>query len=131
MIKIYDTFHLVTSNDGILLVSIKNTDYPFFIVKNSKLNFLIMHAGEVNYNASSHFNKDLLDINCMITYNVEVAYSDSSHWAVAIPYKGMTLDPKALYAFTYIGIQKQFTVYDFPAEFDTYGSLSIVTGFCE
>ena len=43
----------------------------------------------------------------------------------------MTLDPKALYAFTYIGIQKQFTVYDFPAEFDTYGSLSIVTGFCE
>jgi len=129
MLKIYDTFHLVTSKDGILLVSIKKTDYPFTIVKNSRLNFLIMHAGEVNYDASSHFNKDLLDITSMVTYHVEVA--NSSHWAVAIPYQGMTLDPNALYAFTYIGIQKQFTVYDFPAEFETYGSLSIVTGFAE
>lgn len=129
MLTIYDTFHLVTSKDGILLVSIKKIDYPFTIVKNSRLNFLIMHAGEVNYDASSHFNKDLLDITSMVTYHVEVA--NSSHWAVAIPYQGMTLDPNALYAFTYIGIQKQFTANDFPTNFETYGSLSIVTGFPE
>jgi len=130
MTTIYDTFHLVTCDDGILLVSLKKTDYPFIIVKNEKFGFIIMHAGEVNYQCRWQVrNMDQLDLTSMVTYYVEVA--DSAHWAVAIPYKGMTVVPTALYAFSGISVQKQFTAGDFPVNFDTYGSLAIVTGFPE
>lgn len=130
MLTIYDTFHLVTCEDGFLMVSTKKIEDPFVIVKNNKLGFFVIHAGDTNYNIRWHIkNTDLLDLTRMITYHVEVA--NSSHWAVAIPYKGMEVDPNALYAFTNISVQKRFSINDFPENFETYGSLSVITGFPE
>ena len=130
MLTIYKTFHLVTCKEGLLMVSIKNTENPFVIIKNNKLGFFIMHAGETNYNIQWQLkNIDLLDLTKMVTYHVEVG--DSSHWAVTIPYKGMEVDPNALYAFTDISVQKKFAANDFPERFETFGSLSVITGFPE
>jgi hypothetical protein len=112
------------------MVSIKNTENPFVIIKNNQLGFFVIHAGETNYNIRWQVKSiDLLDLTKMVTYHVEVG--DSSHWAITIPYKGMEVDPNALYAFTDISVQKKFSAKDFPEEFETYGSLSIITGFPE
>ena len=130
MLTIYKTFHLVTCKEGFLMVSIKNTENQFVIIKNNKLGFFIMHAGETNYNIQWQVkNIQLLDLTKMVTYHVEVG--DSSHWAVTIPSKGMEVDPNALYAFTDISIQKKFGANDFPERFETFSSLSVITGFPE
>ena len=130
MLTIYDTFHLVTCKDGFLMVSTKKIEDPFVIIKNNKFGFFVIHAGEANYNIRWHVNNiDLIDLTKMVTYHVEVA--GSSHWAVAIPYFGMEVDPNSLYAFTDISVQKKFSASDFPEHFETFGSLSVITGFPE
>jgi hypothetical protein len=50
---------------------------------------------------------------------------------VAIPYCGMEVDPNSLYTFTDISVQKRFSINDFPENFETYSSLSVITGFPE
>jgi hypothetical protein len=130
MLTIYNSFHLVTCNDGVLLVSTKKIDDPFVIVLNDNLGFFIIHGGKTNYDIRFQV-KDYsnLDLTNMITYHVEIA--DSSHWALAIPYKGLQIVPESLYAFSSISIQKKFSVADFPASFSSYGSLAVITGFPE
>jgi hypothetical protein len=130
MLTVYDTFHLVTSPDGILLVSTKSLKDPFVIVKNEKLGFFVIHAGQANYDVRFEVkNPSELDLCQMTCYWVAIA--EHNHWSIAIPYKHRTLDPNALYAFTSISIQKQFSENDFPEHFEAYGSLSIITGFVE
>ena len=130
MLTIYNTFHLVTCNDGILMVSTKNTDHPFIFTNNSKFGFVISHAGEVNWGVRYRIKESkLLDMTKMTTYLASVA--GNSHWAVAIPYHGKIIDPHALYAFSSLSIQKQFSHEDFPNSFYEYKSLAIITGICE
>lgn len=130
MLKIYNTFHLVTSEDGILMVSLKSTDHPFIIVNNYKLGLLVFHAGEENYNLRYNLkDANLLNMAKMTTYFVDI--EDKSHWAVAIPYQGKTIDPNSLYTFSSISVQKQFTDDDFPYRFENYDSLAIITGIPE
>ena len=130
MLTIYNTFHLVTCNDGILMVSTKNTDHPFIFTNNSKFGFVISHAGEVNWGVRYRIKESkLLDMTKMTTYLASVA--GNSHWAVAIPYHGKIIDPHALYAFSSLSIQKQFSHEDFPNSFYDYKSLAIITGICE
>jgi hypothetical protein len=130
MLTIYETFHLVTSNDGIFMISTKKIDDPFVIVKNNTLGFFIIHAGHTNYNIREMVkNIDLLDLANIVTYYVE--RDNSSHWAVAIPYKGMEVQPNKLADFTSISVQKKFSAKDFPENFESYASLSIITGFPE
>ena len=130
MLTIYNTFHLVTCEDGILMVSVKSTNHPFIIVNNNRLGLLVIHAGEENYDVNYQIKgSKLLDMTKMITYYTEVA--DQSHWAVAIPYFGKKLDPNALYAFSSIDVQKQFSEKDFPSYFNDFNNLAIITGFPE
>jgi hypothetical protein len=130
MLTIYDTFHLVTCEDGILMVSTKSTDHPFIIINNALLGFLVIHAGEENYNVRYKIKSSkLLEMNKITTYYTEV--EDSSHWAVAIPYQGKTVDPNTLYAFSSLSIQKQFSEKDLPDSFNNYNSLAIITGIPE
>lgn len=130
MLTIYNTFHLVTCEDGILMVSVKSTNHPFIIINNNLLGFLVIHAGEENYDVKYQIKgSKLLDLNKMTTYLAEVA--DRSHWAVAIPYQGKTVDPESLYAFSSISVQKQFSEDDFPNRFNSYNSLAIITGIPE
>jgi hypothetical protein len=68
-------------------------------------------------------------MNKITTYYAEV--EDSSHWAVAIPYQGKTVDPNTLYAFSSLSIQKQFSEKDLPDSFNNYNSLAIITGIPE
>lgn len=130
MLTIYNTFHLVTCENGILMVSVKSTNHPFIIVNNNRLGLLVIHAGEENYDVNYQIKgSKLLDMTKMITYYTEVA--DQSHWAVAIPYFGKKLDPNALYAFSSIDVQKQFSEKDFPSYFNDFNNLAIITGFPE
>jgi hypothetical protein len=95
------------------MVSTKSTDHPFIFTNNSKFGFVISHAGEVNWGVRNQIkNYENLEMNKMTTYYAEVA--DNSHWAVTIPYQGKTVDPNALYAFSSLSIQKQFSHEDFP-----------------
>ena len=130
MLTIYNTFHLVTCDDGILMVSTKSTDHPFILINNTMLGFVIIHAGEENWSVRSQVNgSKLLDMSKMTTYHAEVA--DQSHWAVTIPYQGKTVEPNALYAFSYLSIHKQFSEKDFPNSFTSYNNLAIITGIPE
>lgn len=130
MLTIYNTFHLVTCDDGILLVSVKSTSHPFVIINNELLGFLVFHAGEENYDVRYQVKSaKSLDFTKMKTYHVDVA--DSSHWAVSIPYNGKSVDPQSLYAFTSFSIHKEFSEKDFPHEFRNYTNLAVVTGFPE
>ncbi|MFZ4798547.1 MAG: hypothetical protein ACOYMA_13705 [Bacteroidia bacterium] len=130
MLTIYNTFHLVTSNDGILLVSTKNTDYPFVIMKNNKMGLVVMHYNEVNYDLRMRVKKiEELDLSNMVLYHVCIG--EPSFWAVTIPYFSKVVDPNSLYAFTDISIHKSFENKDFPLKMDEYSSLAVVTGFPE
>ncbi len=130
MLKIYKTFHLVTSEDGILMVSVKSTSHPFVIINNDLLGLVIFHAGEENYDVRYQVkDANSLDLTKMKTYYVDVA--NSSHWAVTIPYQGKIVDPEALYAFTSLNIHKEFSKKDFPNDLFSYNNLAIVTGFPE
>lgn len=130
MLTIYNTFHLVTCDDGILLVSVKSTSHPFVIINNELLGFLVFHAGEENYDVRYQVKSaKSLDFTKMKTYLVDVA--DSSHWAVSIPYNGKSVDPQSLNAFTSLNIHKEFSEKDFPHEFRNYTNLAVVTGFPE
>jgi hypothetical protein len=126
----YKTFHLITSSDGILLVSKKSTDHPFIIVNNDLLGLVIFHAGEENYSARLEVkNMELLDFTCMTTYYTVV--QDSSHWAVSIPYRGRIINPKALFGFSEISTHKCFSADDFPNRFNAYKNLAVITGIQE
>lgn len=130
MLIIYDTFHLVTCDDGILMVSTKSTDHPFIIINNTMLGFVVIHAGEVNWSVRNQIKEsELLDMTKMTTYYASVA--DNSHWAVTIPYQGKTVDPNALYAFSCLSIHKQFNHLDFPDSLYKYNNLAIITGIPE
>jgi len=130
MLTIYNTFHLVTCEDGILMVSTKSTDHPFIIIHNTMLDLVIIHAGEENYDVRNQVKwSKLLDVTKMTTYYAEVA--DQSHWAVTIPYEGKIVEPNALYSFTDLSIHKQFSEKDLPSSFNTYNSLAIITGIPE
>jgi len=130
MIIIYDTFHLVTCEDGILIVSTKSTDHPFIFTKNSMLGFVVIHAGEENWSVRNQIkNYENLEMNKMTTYYAEIA--DKSHWAVTIPYQGKTVAPNALYAFSSLSIHKQFSHLDLPDSFNKYNNLAIITGIPE
>ena len=130
MLTIYNTFHLVTCEDGILMVSVKSTNHPFIIVNNNRLGLMVIHAGEENYDIKYQLKgAKLLDMTKITTYLVEVA--DRSHWAVTIPYYGKIVDPNSLYAFSSIDVQKQFSEKDLPSSFNTYNSLAIITGIPE
>ena len=130
MLIIYNTFHLVTCDDGILMVSTKSTDHPFIIINNTMLGFVVIHAGEENWSVRSQINgSKLLDMSKMTTYYAEVA--DQSHWAVTIPYEGKIVEPNALYAFSCLSIHKQFNHLDFPDSLYKYNNLAIITGICE
>jgi hypothetical protein len=112
------------------MVSVKNTNHPFIIINNNMLGFLIIHAGEENYDVKYQIKgAKLLDMTKMTTYYTEVA--DQSHWAVAIPYYGKTVDPNSLYAFSSISIKKQFSERDFPSHFNDFNNLAIITGIPE
>lgn len=126
----YETFHLITSSDGILLVSKKSTDHPFIIVNNDLLGLVIFHAGEANYSARIEVkNAELLEFTCMTTYYTVV--QDSSHWAVSIPYQGRKVNPKALFSFSDISMYKSFSEDDFPKGFNKYKNLAVITGILE
>jgi hypothetical protein len=130
MLIIYDTFHLVTCEDGILMVSTKSSDHPFIFTNNSKFGFVISHAGEVNWGVRYKIKEsELLDMTKMTTYLAGVA--GNSHWAVAIPYQGKTINPHALYNFEGLDVYKQFSHEDFPNSFYEYRNLAIITGICE
>ena len=130
MLTIYNTFHLVTCEDGILMVSTKSTDHPFIIIHNTMLDLVIIHAGEENYDVRNQVKwSKLLDVTKMTTYYAEVA--DQSHWAVTIHYEGKIVEPNALYSFTDLSIHKQFSEKDLPSSFNTYNSLAIITGIPE
>lgn len=130
MLTIYDTFHLITCDDGILMVSVKGTNHPFIIVNNKLLGLVIIHAGEENYDVRYNVKSpSMLNITKMKTYLAEIA--GSSHWAVCIPYKEKELDPHSLYAFSDLSLQKEFTNQDFPDGFQNFNHLAIITGIPE
>lgn len=58
MLTIYNILHLITCEDGILMVSIKNTDHPFIIINNDKLGFLVIHADEKNYDVKKSIKRN-------------------------------------------------------------------------
>ncbi len=130
MLTVYNTFHLITCDDGILMVSVKSTDHPFIIVNNKLLGFLVIHAGEENYNVRYRVKSpSMLDMTKMVTYHAEVG--GYSHWAVSIPYFDKVVDPHSLYAFSDLSIQKKFNAQDFPEGFKNFNSLAIITGIPE
>lgn len=130
MLTIYNTFHLVTCEDGILMVSTKSTNHPFVLINNISLGLIVIHAGEENMDLRYQVKSvKSLDMTKMKTYYVEVA--DMSHWAISIPYEGKVVVPHALYAFSYLDIHKEFSEKDFPHEFRNYKNLAVVTGFPE
>ena len=129
MLKIYDTFHSVTCEDGILLVSTKSTDYPFIIVKNDRIGFTIHHEREINYDVRFTKNINSLDLESMVLYMGDIG--EHTHWVLAIPYLGKTVDPNSLYAFNSLDVSKKFSKTDFPINWQSFGSLAIVAGYPE
>ncbi len=130
MLTIYDTFHLITCDDGILMVSVKSTDHPFIIINNKLLGFVVIHAGEENYNTRNSIKSPhMLEMTRMKTYHAEIA--NHSHWAISIPYFGKEINPHALYAFSNLSLHKTFTSMDFPEGFHNFNSLAIITGIPE
>ncbi len=130
MLTIFKTFHLVTSNDGILLVSTENTDHPFIIANNKLMGFIVFHAGDANFEIRYKVeNEELLDMNRMKTYMADIG--DSSHWVVSIPYEGKEVDPSSLYAFTRIYLMSDYFQHNFPENFRQYNNLAVITGIPE
>ena len=65
----------------------------------------------------------------MVLYMGDIG--EHTHWVLAIPYLGKTVDPNSLYAFNSLGVSKIFSKSDFPNNWQSFGSLAIVAGYPE
>lgn len=134
------TFLLIKNENGLLLISKLNTSYQFYIVANNKFGLVISHGGETEY-LRSEINFEDLDLSNMVTYYASDRTNPSSFWSVAIPFfkneyffinkDKLNFGLSRYHDFDEISIHKEFSVNEFPFQFERYGSLSIVTGFPE
>lgn len=130
MIINYKTFDFIYCDDGIILISHKSTDYPFVIINNKMMGFVVFHADEQNYSIRNHIkNNNDLDIYNMTTYLVEI--QKHSHWTVTIPFFGKSIKPELHFKFDYTSVHKQFSANDFPNNFHSFNNICIYTGIPE
>jgi len=125
----YQTFILVTSKDGILLVSKRTTSDLFILICNRRMGFVVQHDYETNYLVRGHVDYNSLDLQKAVTYYA--TNNDSSFWVVAIPFYGVSdFDPMNFYKFSSLSVHYEMKG-KIPNNFLDYLSLAIYTGVPE
>jgi hypothetical protein len=126
----YKNFNAVITSDGLMIVSRMGIDYPIVILNNRSFRFVVYLSDEVNFSLQYEVDSEMLDLTAMITYGVEI-YGKST-WAVAIPYRGNSLEVSNFFNEENMPyVNKRFNSAEIPPSFYGYMNLAIITGFCE
>jgi hypothetical protein len=126
----YKNFDAVITSEGVVIVSKMGVDYPIVILNNQSFRFVVYLADEVNFSLQYVVDADMLDLTAMTTYGVEI--DGKSTWAVAIPYRGNSLEIDRFFNDeNKVYVNKQFKAGDIPSSIYGNMNLAIITGFCE
>jgi len=126
------TFTTILTKEGVILVSLISTDFPFVIIKNDRLGFLPMHSNYADYSLKSIPRSNDLELSRMVLYSGEDLLTNGrTHWVLSIPFKGSEIAVKNYLPGMQLYSHKTFSQEDLPSNFEQYNQLAVVCGFPE
>jgi hypothetical protein len=126
----YKNFNAVITSEGVVIVSKMGVDFPIVMLNNRTFRFVVYLADEVNFSLQHEVDCPMLDFTSMITYGVEI--DGKSTWAVAIPYRGNSLEIGKFFNEDNMAyVNKRFNAGDIPTSLYGHMNIAIITGFCE
>lgn len=123
-----DHFHSVMTDDGILLVSGRDSIKSFVMAEHENGMLSVTHGKKTEHLRIADYGRNRsFDWHSIAIYESYIGFR--CYLTITLPFQGQEMDPEAYYAFTRLKVRKDISFRNFPAKLSQENRVFLIVGF--